>query len=62
MSNKIGATMTAGTAFLTPMAMLQISGKLERQEKPWIGSGLRMNCYHAKEKKEAEEQELIKEA
>ncbi len=62
MANKIGMTMSTGTAFFTPIAMLQISGKIERQEKPWIGSGLCMNCYHAKEKKEMEEQELIKQA
>lgn len=61
-SNIIGAQMTAGTALFTPMAMLQFSGKLERQEKPWIGSGLCMNCYRAKERKELKEQELIKEA
>ena len=62
MSNKIGSTMTVGTALFTPIAMLQISGNLERQDKPWIGSGLCMNCYHAKEKQETEEQELIKQA
>jgi hypothetical protein len=62
MSNKIGVKMTAGTALFTPIAMLQVSGKLERQEKPWIGSGLCMDCYHTKERKEQEELAIIKEA
>jgi hypothetical protein len=62
MSNKIGQTMTAGTALFTPMAMLSIAGKMEKEQKPWLGSGLCMNCYHAKEKKEMEEQDLIRKA
>lgn len=34
----------------------------EREEKKWIGSGMCMRCYRAKEDKEREEQKLIKEA
>jgi hypothetical protein len=62
LSNKIGNTMSMGTALFTPMATLQIAGRLERQDKPWIGSGLCMNCYHAKEKQEQDEERLLREA
>lgn len=34
----------------------------EREEKPWIGSGLCMDCYRKKVEKEKEEQKLIREA
>ena len=34
----------------------------EREEKPWIGSGLCMDCYRKKVDKEQEEQRLIREA
>lgn len=61
-SNKIGSEMTLGTALFSPIALYQITGKLERQQKPWIGSGLCMDCYHVKERKEQEELAIIKEA
>jgi len=35
---------------------------MERQEKPWIGSGLCLPCYQAKVKKEQEEQQLLRQA
>jgi len=36
--------------------------RTEYQEKPWIGSGMCMDCYRAKEDREREEQLLIKKA
>jgi hypothetical protein len=62
LSNKIGAQMTLGSALFSPVALFQVTGKLEREQKPWIGSGLCMDCYHDKERKEREEMEIIKEA
>jgi len=35
---------------------------MERQEKPWIGSGLCMSCYQDKVRKEQEEQQLLRQA
>jgi rubrerythrin len=35
---------------------------MERQQKPWIGSGLCMDCYNAKTTREEKEQQFIREA
>jgi hypothetical protein len=52
MSNWLGQTYTAN-----PLAH-----SLEKQEKPWVGSGICMSCFNKKLEKEESEQKLIREA
>jgi hypothetical protein len=52
MSNWLGQTYT-----VNPLAH-----SFERQEKPWIGSGMCMACFNKKIEQEEQEQELIRKA
>jgi len=60
--NKLGQRCSVSTGLFTPIALIGTAGQQERKEKPWIGSGLCMECYNAKRLKEEEEQELFKQA
>ena len=57
-SHRFGEQSSLFTAFTIPYT----EARKEYLEKPWIGSGLCMECYNAKVEKEQKEQKLPREA
>jgi len=57
-SHRLGQSCSITQAFVGN----QLTWAKEREEKPWIGSGLCMDCWRAREQKKTEEEQLIRKA
>ena len=57
-----GTLVWSNTSVTQAFAGNVLTQKFERQEKPWIGSGICMSCFNSKIEQEEKEQKLIREA
>jgi hypothetical protein len=56
-----GQSCSVGTALFTPLALMPLAQR-EHLDKPWIGSGLCVECYSRKAAQEEDEEKLLREA